>query len=73
MQLPKSWRVSPDQDIDLSANPAITEKLVGAIIQHEGGNESLDHFRPSLKKGISLAKGEGPNNVSSKRCRRCRF
>ena len=55
----KKLGVSPDQDIDLSANPAITEKLVGAIIQHEGGNESLDHFRPSLKKGISLAKGEG--------------
>ena len=55
----KKLGVSPDQDIDLSANPAITEKLVGAIIQHEGGNASLDHFRPSLKKGINLAKGEG--------------
>jgi hypothetical protein len=62
----KKLGVSPDQDIDLSANPAITEKLVGAIIQHEGGNESLDHFRPSLKKGISLAKGEGQTTFPPK-------
>jgi hypothetical protein len=51
--------VSPDQDIDLSSNPALTKKLVSAIIKHEGGNESLDYFKPALKTGISYADGEG--------------
>ena len=49
--------ISPDAQIDLSANPELAQKMVGAMIKMEGGNDAYEYFQPSIKGGLDMAYG----------------
>lgn len=55
----KNMGIDPDLPLELKKDPAITEKLVTAIIQKEGqkkGNVgSYNYFKKSITKGIKIA------------------
>ena len=49
--------ISPDAQIDLSANPELAQKMVGAMIKMEGGTSAYDYFQPAIKGGLDMAYG----------------
>ena len=49
--------ISPDAEIDLSANPELAQKMVGAMIKMEGGLEAYNYFKPAIKGGLDMAYG----------------
>ena len=51
----KSMGVDPNTPVDLKNNPALTKKLVNAMIQKEGGVKSSNFFDSHVSKGIALA------------------
>ena len=52
--------LSPNQEIDLSANPEIHKKFIAAMIKHEGGAEAAQYFNQGniIDNGIRMAVDE---------------
>ena len=50
--------ISPDAQIDLSANPELAQKMVGAMIKMEGGTSAYNYFQPAIKGGLDMAYGK---------------
>ena len=49
--------VDPDAPVNLSNNPALTQQMVGAMIQMEGGSAASAYFSPHIASGVGLANG----------------
>ena len=47
--------ISPNQQIDLSENPALAQKMVQAMIKMEGGAEAEAYFAPHISDGLDMA------------------
>ena len=43
--------------LDLRNNPALTAKMINAMIAEEGGNEASEYFASAVNSGISMANG----------------
>tara|TARA_B100001057_G_scaffold91069_1_gene87369 strand:+ start:1255 stop:6138 length:4884 start_codon:yes stop_codon:yes gene_type:complete len=63
----KSAGVDPNQEIDLSANPALHKKFIAAMIKHEGGAEAAEYFGKgnTIDNGIKMAVDEDFDNKES--------
>lgn len=55
--------IDPNASIDLRSNPALTEKMVGAMIAMEGGPSASDYFDSHIAGGIALANGASVPNI----------
>ena len=54
------WVSDPNAQIDLSENPELAQKMVGAMIKMEGGTSAYDYFADSvaIKGGLDMAYGK---------------
>ena len=49
--------VDPNAPINLRNNPALTQSMVSAMIQMEGGTAASSYFAPHIASGVSMANG----------------
>ena len=56
-QVASAMGVDPNQSINLASNPALTQKMINAMIRVEGGSEASSYFNSHVASGIAMANG----------------
>jgi len=63
-QVASAMGVDPNASIDLRSDPALTQRMLNAMIRVEGGAEASSYFNSHVASGIAMANGTTPPDAA---------